>query len=64
MPISHGYTTKNGRRKGYYQFDSKKKFYYEPGSKDEREEAKRKAHEQAYAAGYNWEGTKKRDEGG
>lgn len=57
MPIIQGYTTKNGERKGYYQWgESGKRYYYSPGDKSSRTRAKNNAKEQqraAYASGYD-----------
>lgn len=56
MPIHRECTTKDGERKCYYQWgNSGKKYWYTPGNKEERKEAKRKAEAQrnaAYATGY------------
>ena len=56
MPIHQGYTTKNGKRKGYFQWGkSGKKYYYTPGSESSRRAAKKRARKQskaAYASGY------------
>jgi len=57
MPIKQGYTTRNGERRGYYQWgDSGKKYLYTPGNERSRKRAKRKARKQqkaAYASGYS-----------
>jgi len=55
MPIKQGYTTKNGKRMGYYQWGDGKKYYYTPGNDASRRAAKSKARKQqqaAYANGY------------
>lgn len=56
MPIYQGYTTKNGERKGYYQFGQEgERFLYSPGNEQSRKAAKTKAENQrqaAYASGY------------
>ncbi len=51
MPIHQGYTTKDGKRRGYFQWGSSgKKYYYTPGSEASREKARKKAEQQAQAA--------------
>jgi hypothetical protein len=55
MPIQQGYTTKDGERRGYYQWGDGTKYYYTPGDPSSRTRAKNKAKEQqreAYASGY------------
>jgi len=56
MPVQQGYTTRNGERKGYFQWgNSGKKYLYTPGNKASRERAKSMAKKQgaaAHASGY------------
>lgn len=50
MPLHQGYTSVNNERKGYYQWGSSgKKYYYEPGNKRSRSQAKSRAMMQARA---------------
>jgi len=56
MPIHQGYTTKDGERRGYYQWGDQKKYYYTPGNEESRKRAYANAREQAnaiYAGGYS-----------
>lgn len=56
MPISQGYEYRNGKRWGYYQWDTGSKYYYTPGNSRARQQAKSKAESQrdaAYASGYD-----------
>lgn len=57
MPVHRECTTKNNKRKCYYQWgQSGKKYWYTPGNETERRRAKKKAVEQgmaAHASGYN-----------
>lgn len=44
MPLKQGYTTRNGDRKGYFQWGKNgKKHTYEPGNDDARRAAKSRA---------------------
>lgn len=55
MPITQGYEQFRGKRMGYYQWGSGKKYHYTPGNEQARKRAKRKAEKQrdaAYASGY------------
>lgn len=50
MPIQQGYTTKDGKRKGWYRWGSKgKKYHYTPGNEQSRKAAKAKAKKQGRA---------------
>jgi len=50
LPIRRKYTTRNGKKIGYYQFGSKgRKYYYTPGNPASRKRAYRKARKQAAA---------------
>jgi len=50
MPLRRGYTTRNGKRVGYYQYGKEgKKYTYNPGSREERYRAKEKAKKQMKA---------------
>jgi hypothetical protein len=55
MPIHQGYTTRNGKTYGYYQWGNQKKYLYIPGNERSRKMARQKAVRQAqavYSAGY------------
>lgn len=55
MPIHQGYTTRDGKRYGYYAWGNRKKYLYLPGNEKQREKAKNQAIEQMkaiYARGY------------
>ena len=55
MPITQGYEQFRGKRMGYYQWGSGKKYHYTVGDERARKRAKRKAEKQqaaAYASGY------------
>ncbi len=55
MPINQGYEKHNGKRMGYYQWGSQKKYYYTPGNERGRKIAKARAENQrraAYSSGY------------
>lgn len=49
MPIHQGYEQHNGKRMGYYQWGSQKKYYYTPGNERSRKAAKTRAEKQAEA---------------
>lgn len=49
MPVHQGYQMVNGKRKGYYQWGTQKKYYYIPGDKKGRENARKKAELQGRA---------------
>ncbi len=56
MPVQQGYTTKNGKKVGYFRWGSSgKKYYYTPGNESARKRARKRAEKQAeaaYASGY------------
>lgn len=41
----HGYTTREGRRKGYYEGENGRKHTYTPGDEAERKKAKKMANQ-------------------
>lgn len=50
MPLQQGYTTKDGKRMGYYRWgDNGKKYYYTPGNDDSRRAARSRARKQGRA---------------
>jgi hypothetical protein len=50
MPLTQGYTTRDGERKGYYRWGEQGTMYlYTPGDEAERERAKRRALKQGRA---------------
>jgi len=50
MPLSQGYTTRDGERKGYYRWGEHGKMYvYTPGDEEERKRAKQRALRQGRA---------------
>lgn len=56
MPINQGYTTRDGERVGYYQWNGGKKYTYEIGNESARRAALSRAKRQrdaAYASGYD-----------
>lgn len=56
MPVQHGYTTREGRKVGFYKWgDSGHMYVYQIGDEEERKRAKRMAERQgraAHASGY------------
>jgi len=53
MVIEQGYTTRDGIRMGFYQWDKGKKYTYEPGDDKSRQAAYEKALKQQRAAYLN-----------
>ena len=50
MPVRLYYTTKNGKKVGYYKWgNSGKKYFFTPGNKASRKKAREKAREQEKA---------------
>ena len=50
MPIQHGYTTRDGERRGFYRWGESGKMYtYPPGNESARKKAKEKARKQGQA---------------